>query len=122
MGRGSWSSRRTVEDCLAIPVEAFRRWGILDSPSGTAGTITWTTSRTGDEVGQIDYVLQRVESGLAIRFRTHSAEQLIEELAVPIITTPCHFGGKRFWFQCRCGRRVGRLYIPPDQEAFGCRI
>lgn len=45
---------------------------------------------------------------------------------VPIIETPCHFGGTRFWFQCSlykagkyCGKRVGVLY--KDGDWFGCR-
>ena len=40
-----------------------------------------------------------------IEFR-HGAMQRI-----PIVWTPCHFGGWRPWFQCgRCGHRVGKLY------------
>ena len=37
---------------------------------------------------------------------------------IPLITTSCHFGGSRYWFQCPwyangvyCGRRVGTLYL-----------
>lgn len=30
---------------------------------------------------------------------------------IPLIWTPCHFGGWRPWFRClRCNRRVGKLY------------
>ena len=40
-----------------------------------------------------------------IEFR-HGAMQRI-----PIIWTPCHFGGSRPWFRCgRCGQRVGKFY------------
>lgn len=45
---------------------------------------------------------------------------------VPIVETPCHFGGTRYWFKCNlyknnqyCGRRVGVLY--KDGNWFGCR-
>lgn len=45
---------------------------------------------------------------------------------VPIVETPCYFGGNRHWFQCTlwksgtyCGRRVGVLY--KDGNWFGCR-
>ncbi|NCU28709.1 MAG: hypothetical protein EOM85_03515 [Candidatus Moranbacteria bacterium] len=45
---------------------------------------------------------------------------------VPIIETPCHLGGTRYWFKCSlyksgqyCGRRVGVLYKNGDW--FGCR-
>ncbi len=33
--------------------------------------------------------------------------------------TPCHFGGRRLWFVCPCGRRVGILYFAGRQ--FRCR-
>ena len=45
---------------------------------------------------------------------------------MPITTTPCNFGGQRYWFVCSltkkgiyCGRRVGVLY--KDGDYFGCR-
>ncbi len=45
---------------------------------------------------------------------------------VPIVETPCHLGGNRYWFKCSlyksgqyCGRRVGVLY--KDGDWFGCR-
>ncbi len=28
-----------------------------------------------------------------------------------LCSTPCFFGGSRFWFKCTCGRRVGILYL-----------
>lgn len=41
---------------------------------------------------------------------------------VGLTTTPCHYGGVRWWFICplsSCGRRVGTLY--KDGNLFGCR-
>ena len=45
---------------------------------------------------------------------------------VPLVTTPCRHGGKRYWFVCSatvngkyCGRRVGVLYKVGDY--FACR-
>lgn len=41
---------------------------------------------------------------------------------IPIEFTPCHFGGKRWWFRCprdSCGRRVRRLY---RGRCFFCRV
>lgn len=45
---------------------------------------------------------------------------------VPIVKTPCNFGGSRYWFKCSlyksgvyCGKRVGVLY--KDGDWFGCR-
>lgn len=45
---------------------------------------------------------------------------------IPLVETPCHLGGKRYWFKCPlytngtyCGRRVGVLYKNGDY--FACR-
>lgn len=32
----------------------------------------------------------------------------------------CHFGGSRPWFFCRCGRRVGKLYLG-SSPVWACR-
>jgi hypothetical protein len=37
-------------------------------------------------------------------------------------STPCRFGGRRWWFDCPgCRRRVARLYVPPGRPWFRCR-
>ena len=50
------------------------------------------------------------------------------ELPVSLTRTYPHFGGVRWWFTCplildgeRCGRRAGKLYLPPGAGHFGCR-
>jgi hypothetical protein len=47
---------------------------------------------------------------------------------VGLATTRPRFGGLRWWFVCplapsgnACGRRVGKLYLPPGGRYFGCR-
>jgi hypothetical protein len=46
---------------------------------------------------------------------------------VPVVWTPCHFGGGRPWFRCTaaadgryCGRRVAKLYFG-GSAVFACR-
>ena len=38
---------------------------------------------------------------------------------IPLCTTPCFFGGWRYWFECSCRRRVGILYLL--NRRFYCR-
>jgi len=43
---------------------------------------------------------------------------------IPLTTTACHYGGKRYWFVCQssakeCGRRVSMLYM--SKTFFTCR-
>ncbi len=55
-----------------------------------------------------------------------SKEKTDMRYKIPLITTPCNYGGKRYWFKCNltkngiyCGRRVGMLYSVGNW--FGCR-
>jgi len=48
---------------------------------------------------------------------------------VSLVSTPCQFGGRRWWFLCpqitngkTCNKRVGILYLPDIKgKTFGCR-
>ena len=42
------------------------------------------------------------------------------DYVVPLTTTPCNYGGKRYWFLCSCGRRCGVLYL--QGKHFTCRL
>jgi hypothetical protein len=51
-----------------------------------------------------------------------------EDYRVGLEATRPRFGGLRWWFLCPlvvrgvpCGRRVGKLYLPPGGRYFGCR-
>lgn len=56
---------------------------------------------------------------IALRLKS-KIEALGQE--IDITTTPCHFGGRRFWFICpSCGKKVGTLYLPPVGNKLLCR-
>jgi hypothetical protein len=47
---------------------------------------------------------------------------------VELTTSECHYGGVRYWFVCplttngvQCNQRVGKLYLTPQGNYFGCR-
>jgi hypothetical protein len=59
---------------------------------------------------------------------TLPATQERVDYAVGLTTTRQRFGGLLWWFLCplasqggACGRRVGKLYLPPRGRYFGCR-
>lgn len=122
----------TVEQCLPLTVASFRSARIWEWPSDTTGTSSWTTSQ-GLSLGKIEYAVQNDANGLAIYIRRQYARldsefRLLEESLIPITTTRPRLGGKRHWVKCPmvhdaqlCGRRVGRLYLPPNATVFGCR-
>ncbi len=41
---------------------------------------------------------------------------------IDFTSTPCNYGGKRYWFLCPvCGKRVGKLYLLPEGRYYECR-
>ena len=45
-----------------------------------------------------------------------------QEQHIRLTSTPCYFGGRRWWFVCpACDRRAGVLYKPPHSRNYLCR-
>jgi len=111
-----------------ISVKFLRKHGYLTR--GLWGGISWTGAygNGGSSVGvQTDIVSEpgylRV---FYTRTDTETGEKRNFDYRVPLTTTPCHFGGKRYWFVCPwyrngkyCGKRVGVLF--QAGEYFACR-
>jgi hypothetical protein len=126
MGRHRWTNRLTVEDCpFVLDVEAFRGAGTLACAHGTISTLKWTIPGDVCSLGHLEC---RVEhgggpTGLALYLRRQCVRLnvIVEQQLIPVTTVRPHLGGKRFYFQCGCGRRAGRLYLPPGQGSYRCR-
>ena len=90
---------------------------ILFGENGSAGSISYELFLAGDY------------PSLRLYYNTedyHSREMTKINYHIPIVETPCNFGGSRKWFECslykdgvRCGRRVGVIYKAGNY--FGCR-
>lgn len=96
------------------------------------GKITWT--RNGNE-NAIGYIMSLENSEDKVSFiqliytktdNEGNKENL--DYKIPLITTSCNYGGKRYWFVCAlsingrsCARKVGVLYKPYYAKYFGCR-
>jgi hypothetical protein len=57
-----------------------------------------------------------------------SGEKIDNDYQVLTVPTIPYYGGRRWWWICpltkngrQCGRRVGKLYLPPGGLYFGCR-
>jgi hypothetical protein len=84
---------------------------------GWTGTLRW--SRDGDVLASIGVRATEGRITLTYRYRWLDEKWQDVEEPVPIVWTPCHFGGSRPWFVCHgvvdgvlCGRRVAELYGP----------
>jgi hypothetical protein len=125
MGRQRWS-RLTVEQCpIQLCVTALYRGGMFDAPPYAATTtLTWPGLDGLIPSGRIKCHLVEGEfASLRISIPAQRArpDYPVEAHSIPLVTTRPHLGGKRFWFLCGCGRRAGRLYLPPGQRQFRCR-
>jgi hypothetical protein len=132
MGRERWTTRLTVEQCRILPVESMQRDGVFRSSAGSSWTHLWKYD-VGFIEAAIGFVVVRERGELALKIDPEQAKKylglrILGRYEVPITSTKPHLGGTRFWFRCPvmrdgnpCGRRVGRLYLPPEQQVFGCR-
>jgi hypothetical protein len=128
LGSTRWGRHRkamTVEHCRVLDAGLLARKGSLQP--GRTGTVSW--SRGGQEIDSVGFEVRQVQATLSIVLN-YNIMQTGEpvRLPIPLETTPVHFGGVRWWFLCPlhvdgvpCGRRVGKLYLPPVGRSFGCR-
>ena len=120
-------SKTEVDWCKKIEI-----WWLLRDMSIHGTTYKNTTISWGDNGsrGRISAEVSIWGEDKYVRFTYTQTESNGEkkefDYKVPIVETPCHFGGTRFWFKCFlykngkcCGKRVGVLY--KDGDWFGCR-
>lgn len=121
-----------AEHSSRLSIFWLRQQGYLPSTGTEPGVITW--SRAWSENKQI--VGFTVTTGKANRVdqirmqyvhnNQWSGGRQELDYRIALTTTPCNFGGERFWFVCplmrlgqQCGRRVGVLYRV--DKYFACR-
>jgi hypothetical protein len=120
------SSKKTaVEDCKELDLGLLAHKGAV--AAGRACSFKW--SRGGRPAGEVGFLVRQAGGLLALvlSYRVTPPGEDVEEF-VPLVTTRMHRGGLRWWGRCpllkrdrACGRRVGKLYLPPGNRYFGCR-
>jgi hypothetical protein len=130
MGRYYWSKKDTVEDCTKLSIVKLKEFGLLEGFCHT--TLTWTRSLSGHKssIGIVVDVMDEpyyVKLNYTITARD-SGEKTDYDYKIGLTTTPCHFGGVRYWFICPlsrngmpCGRRIGTLFLSSGSKCFDCR-
>src|SRR5262245_46981160 len=124
--------KTTVEECEALDANRWMREGILKAGVHLRGGWRWVYH--GGRENSITYQVDALDPERPfVRLSytlTHAGTEEREALAyrVALTTTSPRFGGLRWWFVCplvvngrACGRRVGKLYLPPGGRYFGCR-
>jgi hypothetical protein len=118
-----YSKATTVEQCRRLDANELARTGALKAGACSSGSCTWGSNAIGYEANTID----PADAWLRLFYTfTNSGESV--DYRVGLETTRPHFGGLRWWFRCPlsvnglpCGRRVGKLYLPPCGHYYGCR-
>jgi hypothetical protein len=132
MARRNWTRRLTVEECLNLSAVTMRRDGVFRSGWGSRWILKqqdWA-ERVVPRVGYTVIEVPGRAMGLHVRYElTNSHPGTPIEYHIEVTTTRPRLGGWRYWFLCPvirdgvcCRRRVGRLYLPPGQQVFGCRL
>ena len=119
--RTSRANKTAVEDCLTLAVRD------IPKPPYAPGYFIWR-SHAGDIITGAAYRVSWDEGGPMARLTYWLRDGQVVQTGFRYQTTRPGLGGLRWWFECPltvngvpCGRRVGRLYLPPWARYFGCR-
>jgi len=129
MGRYYFDAKTTVEQATQLSIFKLKEFGLLEGYHFT--TLTWTRRLSGKKssVGLVVDVTGEpyIKVNYTITDRS-TGEKTDYDYKISLTTTPCHFGGVRYWFICPlsvngvyCGRRTGTLYLASGGNYFGCR-
>lgn len=121
------SIRFELDHLLALDIVQLKR---LDYFQGfVSGGVTWTNRASGMKNSiNISVDITQEPSFAHLIYTTHLHEEESQDMSYDIllVSTPCNFGGVRWWFICplvingaRCERRVRVLY--KRGAYFGCR-
>ena len=108
-GSGRQSGLPTTGGAKRVDIRYIRKQGWLYS--GACGSIYW--NRGGTPSGNIAYRIAGDIFTLDYKVRDHADNWEPVVLNVPLLTTPCRYGGHRYYFQCpnlHCMRRCEVLY------------
>ena len=122
--------KTTVEDSWAISTDRLTRDKVLQPSGYGSGTITWRNNFTEEEVCSIGFEANTWDPQrpwLRLHYtKTRTGEKIDYKVSLTSALTP--WGATRWWFLCPlirgdspCGRRVGKLYLPPGARYYGCR-
>lgn len=122
-------AKQEAEHSNTLNISLFKNQGYLEKGQ-RRGNARWTYP--GGYQNDIDFITTINGDGNDnIEFRytcndRYTGEKEDMNYKIRLTTTPCHYGGRRYWFVCPltkneqyCGRRVGVLFS--INKWFGCR-
>ena len=121
-GRYYPNRKSTVEASCRISIQYLKKQGLLSGRHST--TMLWTTSLSKKTTTVRMDVDITDEPYIRLYYTTidRDGAKTDYDYEVSLSTTPCYFGGVRYWFWCPlCYSRVGALYLPRGHVRFRCR-
>lgn len=117
--------KRTVEESYGLSIFDLKKDRLLEKEAGD----WWSRKSNGLTLLCTQVAINRPlwPTTLIVNATLTDAlgrEHPLERREVRITSTPCRFGNQRWWFVCpgdRCGRRAGKLYLPPGENQYLCR-
>lgn len=129
-------AKQTAESSNGLSIFWLKKHGYLNrNMSNMSGGITWTygysenKSSIGFSVAKNNWGTPQETAYIQLQY-THTSSWTGEkeemDFRITLVTTPCRYGGQRYWFICPltkngqyCGKRVGVLFS--IGKWFGCR-
>lgn len=104
-------TRRDTAGLLRLDVRHMHRTGVFEP--GARAVWQWSNER-GEPAGEIRTVMDRDRPCLTLEYATRAPGEpdwTPRRESVCLDTTPCHYGGHRWWFTCPgCQRRRAVLF------------
>lgn len=117
-GRYGYRTARTTEAAKRVDIRYIRKQGWLYD--GRTGLLSWTCR--GEPSGTVGYHIYGDTFILDYKVQENGGAWEAIKLPVALSSTPCRYGGKRYYFLCpglNCGRRCEVLYSA--DKYFVCR-
>ena len=115
--------KATADASCRLRMSDLRKDGML-SLGYTSGTRIWGSNRTDKKtiIGIDVEISDNPYVRLVYSATDRNGNKTDYDYQVSLVTTPCNYGGERYWFSCPdCWSRVGVLYLAPGDVHFRCR-
>ena len=126
-GSGRHGCRPMVDDALTLDLNLLIRLRLIRPGECSHGTFTWTSKMTNSQepgtiVATIGYEASLLDPGAASVRLHYTLGSVPQDHRVRLTTTPCHYGGRRWWWRCSImGQRAMKLHLPAGASQFASR-
>lgn len=106
------SRRLRTNECLKLPISAFRKYFSHKS----MGSIKQRYTYRGEEKEKILFFLLDAKKNHF--WVSQEIQDFRRRYKINLIKNPCQYGGFRYWFSCpHCSRRATKLFYPITEGA-----